>query len=107
MARYIRIASVEEVGGPGSVITASDGDHEYAISNIDGTYHVIDNDCIHQGGPLGLGTLNDGVIECPWHAWRFDAKTGQCLTRSGTGVKCYEVKVEDGEIKIAISSTKS
>ena len=103
MARFIRIASVEEVGEPGSVITASDGAHEYAISNIDGTYHVIDNDCIHQGGPLGAGTLTDGIIECPWHAWKFDAKTGACLTRTGTEVKCYKVKVEDGEIKVDIS----
>ncbi len=102
MSRFIRIASVEEVGEPGSVITASDGDHEYAISNIDGTYHVIDNDCIHEGGPLGLGTLKDGIIECPWHAWQFDAKTGACLTQTGKGVKCYDVVVEDGEIKIAI-----
>ncbi|HHZ82467.1 MAG TPA: non-heme iron oxygenase ferredoxin subunit [Nitrospirales bacterium] len=103
MARFIRIASVEEVSEPGSVITASDGDHEYAISNIDGTYHVIDNDCIHQGGPLGLGTLKDGIIECPWHAWHFDAKTGACLTQPGKGVKCYKVKVEDGEIKVEIT----
>src|SRR6187401_2988909 len=29
--------------------------------------------CPHRGVALSLGKLCDGVVECPFHGWRFDA----------------------------------
>lgn len=40
--------------------------------------------CPHTLGPLGTATVTDGVIECPWHGFRFDIATGKCVS----GHKC-------------------
>lgn len=36
--------------------------------------------CPHLLGPLGEADVIDGAIECPWHAYTFDIRTGACRT---------------------------
>jgi phenylpropionate dioxygenase-like ring-hydroxylating dioxygenase large terminal subunit len=44
-----------------------------------GTPHLLDAHCPHLGAHLGHGgTVKDGCIRCPFHAWRYDG-TGQCV----------------------------
>jgi phenylpropionate dioxygenase-like ring-hydroxylating dioxygenase large terminal subunit len=44
-----------------------------------GQVHVLDAHCPHLGAHLGYGgTVKDGCIRCPFHAWRYDG-TGQCV----------------------------
>jgi nitrite reductase/ring-hydroxylating ferredoxin subunit len=37
----------------------------------DGQPCVLSRRCIHRGGDLALGQTVDGVIECPYHGWRY------------------------------------
>lgn len=39
--------------------------------------------CPHAREDLLFATVEDGVIECPRHNWRWDAATGECLTGGG------------------------
>jgi phenylpropionate dioxygenase-like ring-hydroxylating dioxygenase large terminal subunit len=44
-----------------------------------GEVSVLDAHCPHMGAHLGYGgTVKDGCVRCPFHAWRFDG-TGQCV----------------------------
>lgn len=44
-----------------------------------GEPHLLDAHCPHLGAHLGYGgTVKDGCIRCPFHAWRYDG-TGQCV----------------------------
>ncbi len=70
--------------------------------NVDGTFHVTDNTCLHRGGPLGDGFLEGPVITCPWHGWQYDVPTGHNLGNRALRVKTYPVLVEDGEVRIRI-----
>lgn len=36
--------------------------------------------CPHQGLPLNGEPDGEGVMTCPWHGYRFDARSGQCLS---------------------------
>jgi nitrite reductase (NADH) small subunit len=101
MSNYVKIASVAQVP-PGSGIVASLENKEYAVFNVDGAFYVIDNTCKHRGGPLGEGELEGETVTCPWHSWQYNVKTGACLTKDGIKMDAYEVRVEDGEIKIAV-----
>src|SRR5947199_6861030 len=35
--------------------------------------------CTHYGGPLAEGGMVDGMVGCPWHHARFDARNGEAL----------------------------
>jgi nitrite reductase/ring-hydroxylating ferredoxin subunit len=77
-----------------------DGD-ELAIYNVDGEYYATENFCPHKGAPLSEGILCGPVVECGWHGWQFDVRTGRCLTVPET-IKTYELKIEDGVLKVEV-----
>jgi nitrite reductase/ring-hydroxylating ferredoxin subunit len=41
--------------------------------------------CPHQGLPLDCEPDGDGVMTCPWHGYRFDARSGRCLSGQISG----------------------
>ena len=101
MPNFVKVATLSEVA-PGTGMVATVNDKEVAVFNVDGTFHVIDNVCKHRGGPLGEGELDGDTVTCPWHSWQYNVKTGVCMTKEGITVDKYEVRVEDGEVKIAV-----
>ncbi len=52
------------------------------LSFHDGNFGALNNKCNHMGGPLAKGKLKKGCIECPWHYWQFNHKTGSALENS-------------------------
>lgn len=101
MPNYIRVAGTGDVAAGTGIVASVDG-KEYAVFNVDGTFRVIDNTCKHRGGPLGEGELEGDTVTCPWHGWQYNVKTGACLTKDGIKMDCFEVKVEGGDVKIAL-----
>jgi nitrite reductase/ring-hydroxylating ferredoxin subunit len=50
----------------------------YHIVAIDGRLTAHAARCPHQLGPLPAST--DGTVQCPWHGYRFDVRSGSCLS---------------------------
>jgi nitrite reductase (NADH) small subunit len=78
------------------------GGAELALFNVGGEFYAVDNSCPHRGSPLAEGNLCGASVECDWHGWRFDLRTGACLTHASAPVETYEVVIEDGWIKIRV-----
>jgi nitrite reductase/ring-hydroxylating ferredoxin subunit len=36
--------------------------------------------CPHLLGPLGESEVRDGIVECPWHGYRYDIRTRRCVS---------------------------
>ena len=49
---------------------------DIAVFNINGKYHAISDTCVHKGGPLSQGNLEE-VVTCPWHGWKYNVRTGK------------------------------
>jgi len=60
--------------------------------------------CPHMGASLADGTLEDGVVTCPWHGWRYDAASGKGLppARPWACVRTFEVKLEGDDVLVRI-----
>ena len=48
------------------------GGKEIALFNYKGNFYAIDNTCPHRGSPLGEGRIEEGILICPGHEWRFE-----------------------------------
>jgi nitrite reductase (NADH) small subunit/3-phenylpropionate/trans-cinnamate dioxygenase ferredoxin subunit len=99
--RAVTVGRVEDVPQGRGATVELDGGKELALYNVNGEFHAIENFCPHKGAPLADGLLCGHTIECDWHGWRFDVRTGQCLTNN-SNVESYTVVIEDGWIKIMI-----
>ena len=97
------VANVRDVP-PGTVVQVQAGDRWYALANVDGVLHALDNNCPHNGGPLGRGLLAGCELICPWHGWRWDVTSGRnCWP--GTQWRASRVPVRvvgDGDIQLPV-----
>lgn len=101
MTEWIKVAERPEIQ-PGKSKAVSLFGESIAIFNVDGQFYATDNVCPHQGGPLGEGKLEQDVITCPWHAWRYNVRTGcPVLTPN---VRTFELRTDGNKVEIAVSS---
>jgi nitrite reductase/ring-hydroxylating ferredoxin subunit len=102
MASFVKMGTLDELP-PG---TAKEVEHEgrvYAIFNLGGTVLAIDGICPHQGGPLAEGDVAGTIVTCPWHGWQFDLRSGTMPSGSRIKQEVFEVKVEGGNILVAVA----
>ena len=99
MGDYTTVAKVGEVPeGQGIVVQV--GNKSVALFNDQGRYGAIDDCCPHMGASLAEGYVEDGVVACPWHAWRFCVHDGTWCDNRRIQIDHYEVRVVGDEIQI-------
>jgi thiamine pyrophosphate-dependent acetolactate synthase large subunit-like protein/nitrite reductase/ring-hydroxylating ferredoxin subunit len=87
-------ADVPDEGRVRSVVV--DG-RTVAVARCGARLGALENKCPHQGGPLGEGSIEKGLLRCPWHGYDYDPVTGQPPGDFADAVPSYEVdEREDG-----------
>jgi nitrite reductase (NADH) small subunit len=101
MSRRVLVGEVADIGaGEGRVVEAEG--RTLALFNVDGAFYALDNSCAHRGGPLGEGDLDGTVVVCPWHAWRWDVKTGANVNNPAVKMTCFPVSVDGGRVFVEL-----
>ncbi|MEM6831888.1 MAG: thiamine pyrophosphate-binding protein, partial [Bacteroidota bacterium] len=78
------------------VMTVTAGHKSFCLTHHEGKFGCLDNKCPHQGGPLGEGSIENGLLRCPWHGWDYDPLTGKA-PGFDDGVEAFPVEIrEDG-----------
>lgn len=72
----------------------------FVLISHDGRISVFRNECVHQGRSLDGGSLVDGVIMCPWHGFRFDAGSGECISAPNAQLAPIPTRIDDGHVWI-------
>jgi len=84
----------------GRVKTVTAGRHTIALTHFEGQYGALSNRCPHQGGPLGEGTIEKGMLRCPWHGYDYCPLTGE--SPFGDAVATFPVEQRDDGIYVAV-----
>jgi nitrite reductase/ring-hydroxylating ferredoxin subunit len=99
--RYAVATTDELVPDTGKIVRLGD-DGECAIFLHQGRYHAVGSLCPHQNAPLEGAEAQSGQVQCRRHGYRFDLKTGDCVTLGGYGLPVYEVQIEGDTIFVSI-----
>ncbi len=86
----------------GRVTTVNVGKHSLAVTRHQGRYGCLDNSCPHQGGPLGEGSIEKGLLRCPWHGYDYDPLSGSPPPPFDDAPACFEVEVRDDGVYAAL-----
>jgi 3-phenylpropionate/trans-cinnamate dioxygenase ferredoxin subunit len=104
VTEFERVASLEEIP-PGTLRRVDVNGHDVCLANADGQIYAFRDNCSHRDFPLSEGILEGDQLECSWHGARFDVTTGRALRLPAIKpIRQYEVRVEDGEIFVALNS---
>ncbi|MDT0559000.1 thiamine pyrophosphate-binding protein [Ichthyenterobacterium sp. W332] len=78
-------------------------DHKgICLTHYKGKFSALDNRCPHQGGPLGEGSIENGLLRCPWHGWDFDPCSGKPPGSFDDGIDTFPVKEEGDSIYVGL-----
>ncbi len=66
-----------------------------ALSRCGGRLGALENRCPHQGGPLGDGSIEKGLLRCPWHGYDYDPLTGVPPGDFADAVPAFPVQERD------------
>lgn len=102
MSQFVTVAKVGAIA-EGQGATFAVGDRLVAVFNRGGTYLAIDDLCPHMGASLGAGQLDaEGIVACPWHAWRFDVCDGTWCDNPRLKIDTFEVRIQGDEIQVRL-----
>ena len=66
-----------------------------------GDVTTTDEQCPHEGASLVAGEIDGDVVVCAMHHWRFDMRSGRCLT-GATDLTVYPTRVEGDRVLVAL-----
>ncbi len=87
----------EDLPGEGRVRSVTVDGRSIAVTRCGKDLAALENRCPHQGGPLGEGSIEKGLLRCPWHGYDYDPVTGESPGTFGDAVGVYALEErEDG-----------
>ena len=101
MSNFIKVAKTSDLKSGENKVVEVNG-QEVALFNVNGEFFATSNTCAHKGGPLGEGMLEDDVVTCPWHGWRFNVKTGVSPVVPTVKVPTYKVQVQGSDVLVSL-----
>jgi nitrite reductase (NADH) small subunit/3-phenylpropionate/trans-cinnamate dioxygenase ferredoxin subunit len=102
MSEFRTVCRIDEVTeGEGKTIELDN--KLIAVFLHQGQYYAIDDVCPHMGASLSGGYVEDGIVTCPWHAWRFRLDDGAWADYSKIKIGCYPVRVVGNDVQIQLN----
>ncbi len=92
-----KLISLKRCQPDGGTFVESAG-RELAVFLLGEPLHVvvIDNACPHASGNLSGGQVDGNTVDCPWHHWKFDLRTGVCTNADLARVRRYAAEIREG-----------
>ena len=100
--RVARLADLTEHRGMRVVVC----ENEIALWYVQGRVFAVGDVCAHQHVPtIHEGVLSGLTVTCPRHGWTYSLESGKAVEGDGC-LPVYPVKVEKGEVFVAVPAEK-
>ena len=60
------------------------------------------NACAHLGFPIHNGDIENGIITCPHHGFRYDLSNGECLTAPEVALQAHATRVTGTRVEVRL-----
>ena len=71
-----------------------------------GNWYALRNSCLHRGGPVATGPLNEGTLVCPWHGYPYNITNGQLLYDPSASLDMYAVSIRNDEVYMRVPAER-
>ncbi len=106
MAKFQTVCKVQDLkDGEGKTVAV--GKKMIAVFAEGEQVHAIDDFCPHMGASLSGGYVENGIVTCPWHAWRFRLCDGAWADNPKIKIGCHAVRVVGDEVQVQVAEAAS
>jgi len=88
----------------GGIIRRAVGGESVILSRQGAVVSCFQNACAHLGMEIDEGAVENGVITCPAHGFRYDLATGECLTAPEVQLLPHAVKVVGNRVEVRLQT---
>ena len=99
MGHRVTVGKASDIPEGGSVVVTIN-QKDVAVFRVNGQFFAIDDLCPHMGASLSGGYVENGVVTCPWHYWRFQLSDGAWADNPKVKTGCYTVHVVGDDLQI-------
>lgn len=86
----------------GSIVERKIKDRSVLLYRDGDEVSCVDNACAHLGMPLEMGEIENGIITCSYHGFRYSLATGECLTVPEVQLKVHAVRVKGSQVEVRL-----
>lgn len=101
VSSFVSLCTLSSLGEERPALVRGPGGRRLVCVRRGDAVDVLDDECPHEGHPLSMGLARECVLTCPWHNWRFDTRTGDCIVGEES-VRRHRSEVLHGEVFVAI-----
>lgn len=99
--REVYVGQVADFAADGRKLIDADG-LSIGVFLVDGQWHALHNSCLHRGGPVCAGPLEDGVLTCPWHGYQYRLDSGALLLDPDARLPRYRVELRGEAVYVHV-----
>lgn len=99
---FVAVGRIDEFEPGRGKMAVVNGRH-VAVFRLGDEFFAIDNLCLHRGGPLCDGQIDNDVVTCPWHGWSYEIRTGTMVQDPRVGVSKHDVRVDDDRVSVRLT----
>ena len=100
---WISLATINEISN-GKILSLDIEGLKLILTRQGEQLIVYGNSCSHLAMPLDTGEIQDGILTCPHHGFKYCLATGEYLTVSGMSLETYSVERYEDRILVRVSS---
>ncbi|MDZ7963180.1 MAG: NifU family protein [Aulosira sp. DedQUE10] len=94
---WVKVTTIEKVPESGILAVSFAGNslilYRHGINII-----CYQNACAHLGHPLDQGKIENGILTCPSHGFKYNLETGECLTIPDVSLQLYPLQIKEGKV---------
>jgi len=92
-----RVASIGDIADGGSAVVVVER-MRIALFRRGDQYYAIEDQCPHMAASLASGYVEDDIVTCPLHYWRFRITDGTWADNPRIKIGSFPVRVEGDDI---------
>src|SRR3954454_21213510 len=92
----------QDVPEEGRVRSVTVDGRSIALTRCGQRLGALENHCPHQGGPLGEGAIEKGLLRCPWHGYDYDPTSGRAPGEFADTVTTYDIDERDDGVYVRL-----
>ena len=93
---------MEEIPQTGIVVKEFNT-HSILFSRQGHKVNCFENACAHMGMSLEMGTIEEGILTCPYHGFQYSLATGECLTAPEVQLIPHPVRVRGMQVEVKLT----